>query len=137
MRKFIPLILAAALSLGVLSCRKSANYPPIVGKWNIVNDSTDFESLGVLPNYPSFHSNYIGQPGDYYDFRPSGMMYTKEGAVVDSMAYEVVQGQVHCTPSPGFTTTYVASNITATTATFTIKGFQSGGNLTKIINLSK
>jgi hypothetical protein len=138
MRKLIPLILTgAALSLGVLSCKKSGNNPPISGKWNIVNDSTNFDSPTYGGINPSYHSNYIGQQGDYFDFSTGGMMYTKEGTVVDSMAYEIVQGQVHCSPSPGFYSTYAASNVTTATATFTIKGTISGGNLTKIINLSR
>lgn len=129
------LLLALALITIAFSCKKSS-HNSIIGNWSIINDSTNFVASGNAAS--SFHSDYIGQPGDYYNFSTNGMMYVKEGAALDSMAYEILSnGQVRCTPSPGFTQKYTASEVTATTATFNIIVSKGDGILTKLIHLRK
>jgi len=129
------LLLPLALIIIAFSCKKSSNYS-IVGKWSIIDDSTKFDASSRAAS--SYHSDYIGQPGDYYNFSANGMMYVKEGAALDSMAYEILSnGQVRCTPSPGFTQNYTASEVTATTATFNIIVSRGDGILTKLIHLKK
>lgn len=58
----------------------------ITGKWTVVTDST-FEGVGVN-NHPV---DYIGAVGDYFDFdSTNGDVYTKEGAVLDTLTYKKV-----------------------------------------------
>ena len=129
------LLLPLALIIIAFSCKKSSKNS-IVGKWSIIDDSTKFVAGSNAAS--SYHSDYIGQPGDYYNFSTNGMMYVKEGAALDSMAYEILSnGQVRCTPSPGFTQNYTASEVTATTATFNIIVNRGDGILTKLIHLRK
>jgi hypothetical protein len=45
--------------------------------------------------------------------------------------------QVGCVPSPGFTTSYNISNITATQATLMVDGFTASAELMKIVNLKR
>jgi hypothetical protein len=59
--------------------------PSLVEKWNIVTDST-YAGAGIS-NHPV---DYIGQPGDYFDIRTDGHIYTKEGAVLDTLSYTLV-----------------------------------------------
>ena len=120
---------------GLLSCKKSSSSPSIAGKWAIADDSTQFAGSG---NNPSYHSDYIGQPGDYYDFSPRNMLYTKEGAHTDSMAHEVLpNNQVRCSPSPGFNESYTTSDIALNRATFHVMLITEQGTLTKIILLTR
>ncbi|HEY4063144.1 MAG TPA: hypothetical protein VGM30_14660 [Puia sp.] len=131
----INLLLLPLLLLIALSCKKSSNNT-IIGNWSIIDDSTKFVS--TVDGYPSTHSDYIGQPGDYYNFSPNGNLYVKEGTLTSTMAYEVLRtGQVRCTPLPGYTENYNATDITATTATFHIINTGPTGQVTKVIHLRK
>jgi hypothetical protein len=58
---------------------------PIDGKWNLISDST-YVGVGISNN--AF--NYTGQPGDYFIFNADGAVYTKEGAVLDTLSYRIV-----------------------------------------------
>jgi hypothetical protein len=58
---------------------------PIDGKWNLVSDST-YVGVGIHNNA----YNYTGQPGDYFIFNADGVIYTKEGAVLDTISYRIV-----------------------------------------------
>ncbi len=120
----------------IFSCSKSSNHTPgISGKWSIINDSTRF--IG-RDSFPSYHYNYVGQPSDYYDFRDDGLMYVKEGELLDTMPYEVLSsGQVRCTPAPGFNSTYTTSQVTDSTANFSVRSGTPQGDLTKLIFLKK
>ena len=120
--------------LFTLACKKET-HPSIAGKWQIVNDSTRF--IGNASN-SSWHADYIGQPGDFYDFRSNGMMYVKEGPKLDSMAYEVSgNNQVGCVPAPGFTSTYQTSFISQSNSTLIVSGNTAAGQLNKIVNLRR
>jgi len=96
MKKKILLIAVAVFQLSSFSCKKigpapghlqvccGANPPAtsIFNKWNIVSDST-FTGVGVT----NHAVNYAGQPGDYFDIRPNNIIYTKEGAVLDTLTF--------------------------------------------------
>lgn len=69
------------------SCNKSGDAGTLVAKWNLVNDSiADGGAYGIT------QTNYIGVPGDYFDFRTNGKLYIKEGTFYDTMAYHVADG---------------------------------------------
>jgi len=81
-----------AFLLNFTACTKSAksslstgNEQLGAGDWNLVSDST-FEGVG-LGNHPV---DYAGQPGDYFSFTTDGHVYTREGAVLDTLTYKVV-----------------------------------------------
>jgi hypothetical protein len=80
------LLIISGLLLSLYACKKD-NYVPgsITGRWVVVSDST-FVGVGIN-NHPV---DYRGQPGDYFDFRTDGKVYTKEGAALDTMAYDLV-----------------------------------------------
>jgi len=67
------------------SCKKDSGQPTIIGKWNIVSDST-YVGAG-LSNVPF---DYAGHPGDYYDFNSDGFVYINEAAVLDTSAYRLI-----------------------------------------------
>jgi hypothetical protein len=116
-----------------------------VGQYADMGQMTTFAKMGLEQSigkmgriFGSYHSDYIGQPGDYYDFSPRNMLYTKEGAHTDSMAYEVLpNNQVRCSPSPGFNESYTTSDIALTRATFHVMLITEQGTLTKIIHLTR
>jgi len=95
------LLIMAGLMLCVAACKKDINGSlsqvinkndknssnalgpvSIIEKWNIVTDST-YAGAGIT-NHPV---DYSGQPGDYFDIRANGYIYTKEGAVLDTLSY--------------------------------------------------
>jgi hypothetical protein len=90
--KYLPIIVIGMLT-GLYSCKKDLplccglNPPPvsIFGKWNIVSDST-YVGAG-FSNHPV---NYAGKAGDYFDVRTDGYIYTKEGAALDTLSYNLV-----------------------------------------------
>ncbi len=137
MKRSILFLLFVGMSVGIYSCKKSAHGPQasIIGQWDLINDSSSF--VGQDPS-TSYRSNYIGQPGDYFIFSVAGNLLTKEGNMLDTMEYEILpNGQVKCVPSPGANQTYTSSNVTATTASFTIIQPKPTGQLTKFIHLRR
>lgn len=136
MNRFNLLILVILGLTTILSCSKTSNHTAdVMGKWSVINDSTRFIGRDT---FPSYHYNYVGQPSDYYDFRSNGMMYVKEGGLLDTMAYEVLSsGQVRCSPSPGLVTSYTTSQVTDSTANFSVQASTPQGDLTKLIYLRK
>jgi hypothetical protein len=84
-------LIAAGLLLCLYACKKPGCDPAMMGpvtiirNWNIVSDST-FVGVGSN-NHPVA---YIGQPGDYFDFTTNGTIYTKEGAVLDTLSYKLL-----------------------------------------------
>jgi hypothetical protein len=95
--KMICFFILTALTLCFCACKKESNkiiHPTpgnktnqlsIIGKWNIVVDST---TVGVGIN--NYFKEYKGQAGDYFDFRTDGFVYSKEGAVLDKLNYNLV-----------------------------------------------
>ncbi|HEY2581958.1 MAG TPA: hypothetical protein VGI43_09130 [Mucilaginibacter sp.] len=106
------LIIIAGLTLGLYACKKDGtnfNTSSLVGKWNVVSDST-FAGVGST-NHPV---DYHGQPGDYFDFRTDGHVYTKEGTVLDTLSYNIVSNTGIIIQSFGITLNGVpeTSNVT-------------------------
>ncbi len=93
MKHIISAALMAASIACLASCEKTAvsteesslTDATIVGKWNIVSDSS-FQGVGQN-NHPV---NYTGVAGDYYDFRTDGNVYIKEGPAFDTLSYSNV-----------------------------------------------
>jgi hypothetical protein len=90
--KPLKLIIVAGLFTFLFSCKKmpmgcdtGPNPPAIVTKWNIVSDST-YVGVG-FNNHPI---DYQGRSGDYFNFTPNGILYTKEGVVLDTLSYSLV-----------------------------------------------
>ena len=85
--KFLTLLL---LTLFAVACKKTT-IPEVVGKWSIEKDST---YIAEAP--PFFNAGpggiYTGVNGDYYDFRPDGKLYIKEGTYSDTLTYNVSSG---------------------------------------------
>jgi hypothetical protein len=89
--KTIILLIGFALP-GLFSCKKlsdpleccGANSPStsIFNKWNIVSDST-FTGVGIT----NHAVNYAGQAGDYFNITTNGIIYTREGDVLDTLTY--------------------------------------------------
>ena len=89
MKQIVLLVLIISTAFFLNSCKKNSapindTYAIILGKWDIINDST-FVGIGI-----SNHAlNYIGQAGDYFDFRTDSIIYTKEGSVLDTLSYRL------------------------------------------------
>jgi hypothetical protein len=146
--------LAAAIVLFfiITSCNKLAAVHPTNGtnslngsnstgltsKWQIVNDSIANSMVRVS----ALTSNYVGVAGDYFDFRPDGFCYTKEGNTYDTLAYQLVSPQSIIIQKFGLNINGVteASNLTQTSSTANITTqnmFTPGGTLFRTVNLKK
>jgi len=82
------LLIIASLLLCFYACKKNLdgiNPVSIIGKWSIITDST-YAGVGSS-NHPV---QYEGQVGDYFDINANGHIYTKEGAVLDTLSYNNV-----------------------------------------------
>ncbi|MDB5016732.1 MAG: hypothetical protein JWQ84_1564 [Mucilaginibacter sp.] len=83
------LLFFAGLMIGLCSCKKSltdvTSTVSVIGKWSVVKDTT---YAGV--NTGANPEVYIGKAGDYFDFRTDGYVYTKEGAVLDTLSYSML-----------------------------------------------
>jgi len=68
------------------SCKKSGVTGPVtlIAKWELVNDSAAYGEAYITK------TNYVGVPGDYFDFRADGKVYIKEGAKYDTLTYHMV-----------------------------------------------
>lgn len=86
--RFYNLLTAFFVFSCLASCKKSNYIGPVtlVGKWKLINDSTAYD--GALAS-PLIKKNYVGIPGDYFDFRTDGKLYIKEGAKYDTLAYNM------------------------------------------------
>ena len=87
MKKLIVIITVLISVAGLFSCKNSGVNPAggITGKWNIKVDSTT-SGIGPIESTQA----YIGQSGDYYDFRSNNKLYIKEGNSLDTFAYKIV-----------------------------------------------
>ncbi len=78
------LLVAALLFTPLAGCKKDNTRgaaPTIVARWNIVTDYT--------ANHLAQRNTYTGVSGDYFDFRPNGKCYIKEGAQYDTLTYAI------------------------------------------------
>lgn len=83
------LLLSACLLMVFAACKKPDGIAnpkiKILGKWNVVSDSSH---VGIGINNTAV--NYAGQPGDYFDFRSNGIIYTREGDALDTLNYTLI-----------------------------------------------
>jgi hypothetical protein len=102
-------ILIGGLQLCLFSCKNNfitpccvLNPPPlqtsVFTKWNITSDST-FTGVGST-NHPV---DYRGLPGDYFDIRTNDTIFTKEGAVLDTLTYKLLTDSTIVITSFGIT----------------------------------
>jgi hypothetical protein len=78
------LLVAAFVFFLLAGCKKDNNgnaAPTLVAKWNIVTDYT--------ANHMGQINTYTGVAGDYFDFRPNGKCYIKEGVQYDTLSYAI------------------------------------------------
>jgi hypothetical protein len=78
------LMIAALFFILLAGCKKDNTMgaaPTIVSKWNLVTDYT--------ANHLAQTNTYTGVPGDYFDFRPNGKCYIKEGSQYDTLTYAI------------------------------------------------
>jgi hypothetical protein len=76
-------LILTGLLFCLYACKKDGNTPgSIAGRWNIVSDSS-YTGVGIN----NHEVTYIGQYGDYYEFTTNGILYTKEGAALDTLRY--------------------------------------------------
>lgn len=88
MRRLFSFSLILLGTVALFSCSKDAHVGSqtaavLEGRWNVVTDST-FQGIGAY-NRPI---NYAGNPGDYFDFRSNGYLYTNENGVMDTLQYQ-------------------------------------------------
>jgi len=87
MKHFLWTSLLFAFQIEMISCTKSgAN--SIVGKWNIVKDSSYVSGAPPFFNAGTGGA-YMGVAGDYYDFKQNGTLYIKEGSYADTVIFSV------------------------------------------------
>jgi hypothetical protein len=117
MRTNILILPFAFLLFFLPACKKDSNKPSITGKWNIVTDST-YAGVGA-GNHPVA---YAGQPGDYFNFQANGVVYTKEGAVLDTLTYKLISNTQIVISQFGITLNGVpeTSNITEDTDNYLV-----------------
>jgi hypothetical protein len=78
------------VTAALISCKKMSEDPgagTITGRWSLVSDSTYSAFQTVGPAIITTH-NYIGAPGDYYDFETGGVLSVRRGSFsTDTAAY--------------------------------------------------
>jgi len=150
-------LIIAGLMLCIIACKKEVNgslsqvvnkndkngtsglgQSSLVAKWNVVTDST-YAGVGIT-NHPV---DYSGQPGDYFDIRANGYIYTKEGAVLDTLSYTLVSDTTIMIQSFGFgvsnspPTSHI-NNLTSNSVSIVSPVFASpGGVFGRRVNLSR
>jgi hypothetical protein len=91
MKLFLAITLLFAATMGIISCRKEFSNS-IVGKWHIVKDSSFLANSLPFYNAGPGRIYYTGLGDDYYDFKPDGNLYIKEGTYSDTLTYNVSSG---------------------------------------------
>jgi len=84
MEKIIKIGLTSFIVFMIISFKNNTHFT-ILGNWNIETDST-FQGVG-LNNHAV---NYVGIPGDYFDFRNDGNVYIKESKTFDTLSYKLI-----------------------------------------------
>jgi hypothetical protein len=137
------IILALIATFCILSCKKEAT-ASIVGKWNIVNDSTFIAGTGI---FQGGSSNYIGISTDYFDLTSNDSLYVKEGSELDTATYSLPSArQVTFTyysfngvtfPNGGHRGPYRIKILDDHNLTLTLSGITPEGETFEIINLKR
>jgi len=132
------------LAVEMTSCKKDTS-TTIVGKWNIVNDSTFLEGNAL---YAGRSSNYIGVPTDYFDFSSNGNLYVKKGTSLDTAAFTLLSGNkvqllyfsvdgITFGPTGAIRGTYDITDLTERSVKLTLSQLTPEGQNLEIINLKK
>ena len=131
--------------VGICSCTKDDNSIPLVGKWNVVSDSTYYTGIG--PNGTPSFTKYVGQPGDYFNFTAQGKAYFKEGNTFSATAtYKVTGNNVNLVYSNFVVNDstinatsggYIIAAITPRTLVLTNQFITPGGATFTTVKLSK
>lgn len=139
MKAIIRVIIIGSFIAFLNACKKDDNGSnnQITGKWNIVKDST-YVGVGVSNHLVV----YDGQPGDYFDFRTDGNVYTKEGAVLDTLSYTIKPGNQIAISKFGIIANGVPTvskfSLTAHTANiFTPRVITPGGQFGRDVDLTR
>lgn len=134
----------------VASAKMPINTDMLIGKWNLVNDSTS--GTGIGPKFTQYVNNYVGSGGDYFDFRSDGKVYIKENGLLDTMSYSMAsdttvifgKSNIETVSADGVwsavpTPPNVINPFTAHTAriTYTSGVTPGGGGGTRVVNLTK
>jgi len=82
MKNFFKILLSFILmSFIIFSCKKlsvAPAKPTIMGRWNILSDSTTFILWGSLPKPDTSGQMYPGVSGDYFNFASNGKLYIND-----------------------------------------------------------
>jgi hypothetical protein len=88
MKNLVAILLTCLGASALISCKKTQNAsnPSIIGRWNLISDST------YLPLNGSTRTNkYVGVSTDYYDFEAGGKLSLKEGSIsIDTASYSLI-----------------------------------------------
>lgn len=117
------------------------------GMWVLVNDSLNTAFWGIWDGRAPIGSNYIGKPGDYYNFSASGKLYIHQDTMSYSRTYKIsadtvltqytyINGQTNQLDS-AYNAGYLITNLTANTCTLFSKAISPETIYTNIINLKK
>lgn len=100
MKKLHLLILAMLCCYVIVSCTKKNKETvlplSLTGKWSIAADTT--ATGAAIVNF----NDYLGLPGDYFDFRNDGKCYVKEGNKYDTLSYTITSDTTLDIESFGF-----------------------------------
>jgi hypothetical protein len=128
MKRFMLAGVPVFLVFFVLACSKDQRSikGDLKGTWNIVTDS-NYTGVGSTNHLVV----YNGFAGDYFEFADNGIVYTKEGSVLDTLQYTFLADSVHVIIS-GFGLGGDASLIsdhTATSMVIASQAFPTPGGL--------
>ena len=98
-------IIFSAICLNGCNKNSASINATFLGKWNIVTDSI-YEGVGVNNHIVV----YTGQQGDYFNFLSNGVLYSKEGSVLDTLNYSLVSNTAIIVSSFGI----IANGVTET-----------------------
>jgi hypothetical protein len=87
---YLKQLVSAGFIIIFCSCSKqsvsiNSTAATIMGKWNLISDS-EYTGVGIGNHLVG----YLGQTGDYFDFRTDQNLYIKEGSGYDTLGYKIV-----------------------------------------------
>jgi hypothetical protein len=132
MKRFMLVGVPVVLVFFVLACSKdrASTAGHLDGVWNIVTDSS-YAGVGLTNHLVV----YKGFAGDYFEFTGDGIVYTKEGSVLDTLRFTFLPDSVHVIISGfgliinGVQDTSVVSDRSATSMEITARFFATPGGI--------
>lgn len=103
--KIIILLTLSFTIFGILavSCSKPTPLPVIYGRWSVINDTLSNTNDFYISAGSPVPGNYIGSPGDYYDFEPGGVLNLHENNQSYSTTYQLLPDNKISIPKVEFT----------------------------------